>query len=108
MRQYRPSKRVKKRDYYDLSAASRMAARELKGFFEAVRSYSEKQKEKSMTNINDYLKPGACVPVDQETTVALIEEIERLRREVEQLRVDKHFLNYILARFDLIEKQRVE
>ena len=44
-----------------------------------------------MTNINDYLRPGACVPVDSDTTIALVEAIERLRIEVEQLRVDKAF-----------------
>ena len=61
-----------------------------------------------MTNINDYLRPGACVPVDSDTTIALVEEIERLRIEVEQLHVDKSFLHYVLSRFDLVEKQRNE
>lgn len=57
-----------------------------------------------MTDINDYLKPGACVPVDLSTTIELVEEIERLRREVQELRVDKHFLEYVLTRFDLVKK----
>ena len=36
-----------------------------------------------MTNINDYLKPGACVPIDSDTTIALVKEIIKLRREYE-------------------------
>lgn len=57
-----------------------------------------------MTDINEYLKPGAYVPVDLGTTTALVENIKRLQIEVEQLREDKSFLHYILARFDLVEK----
>ena len=38
-----------------------------------------------MPDINDYLKPGACVPVDSDTTIALVEEIIKLRRECDVL-----------------------